>query len=74
MIRRGLSKGQAEEFFKRQPVIDLIFEFGIVIDACPVGPEDRTGAEPLLQQYAFKQQHRGISISAFAAGTYGVVT
>ena len=62
MIRRGFSKGQAEEFFKRQPVIDLIFEFGIGIDT-----------EPLLQQHAFEQQQWAISVGAFAAGADGVM-
>ena len=61
MIRRGFAQGQAEEFFKGQPVIDLVFEFRIGIDA-----------EPLLQQYAFEQQQWWIGIGAFPTGTDGI--
>ena len=75
MIRRGFAQGQAEEFFKGQPVIDLVFEFGIGIDIYPVEFEDySTGAKPLLQQHAFKQQYGRVGVSPFAAGPYGVVT
>ena len=63
MTWRGLAKGDPEEFFERQAVIDLVFEFGIGIDA-----------KPLLQQHAFKQQYGRVCVSAFAAGPAGVVT
>ena len=42
MIRRRLIKRHPQEFFKRDPVVDLSFQFGIGVDT-----------EPLLQEKAF---------------------
>jgi hypothetical protein len=35
MILRGSIERETEELFKGQPIIDLVFEFGIGVDAEP---------------------------------------
>jgi hypothetical protein len=57
-----LFQGQAEELFKRQSVVDLVFQFGIGFDA-----------ESLLEHQAFKEQQRRIGIGAFRAGSNRVM-
>ena len=63
MIGGGPIKGKAQELFKGQPVVDLVFEFGIGVDA-----------EPLLKEHAFKEEQRRIGVSTFTAGTNGIVS
>jgi hypothetical protein len=36
VIRRGLIKGKLKKLFKEQPVVDLVFQFGIEVDAEPL--------------------------------------
>ena len=62
MIRRGFIKGQLQELFKGQPVVDLVFQFGIGLDT-----------EPLLKQQAFEQHQRRVGAGALLAGANGVV-
>ena len=62
VIRGGLAQWQAEELFKRQAVVDLIFKFGVGVDA-----------ETLLKHQAFEEQKRRIGVGAFTAGTDRVV-
>ena len=62
MIGRRLGKGQAEECFKGQPIIDLIFEFRIGVDP-----------EPFLKQQAFEQKQGRVGVGTLTAGSYGVV-
>ena len=63
MIRRRFAKRKAQKLFKGQPIVDLVFQ-----------PRIRIDAESLLQQHAFEQQQGRISISTFAAGAHGVMT
>ena len=58
MIGGGPIKGEAEELFKGEPVINLVFKFGIGVDA-----------KPLLKEHAFKKEQRGPSSGTFATGT-----
>jgi hypothetical protein len=51
MIRSRFSEGKGEELFEGQTIIDLVFEFRIVVDM-----------EPFLKHRAFKQEQRRISI------------
>ena len=51
-----------QELFKRQSVVNLIFQLRIGIDV-----------KPFLQQHAFEQQQWWIGVSTFAAGADGVV-
>ena len=48
---------QAKKLFKRQSVVDLVFQFGVGADP-----------EPLLKHQAFKEQKRQIGIGTFTAG------
>ena len=63
MIRRRPIERESEEFFEGQPVIDLVFKFGVGVDA-----------EPFLKEHAFKEQQRGIGIGAFTAGSHGIMS
>jgi hypothetical protein len=55
--------------------VNLIFEFGIGIDACLVEFEDHsTGAEPFLKEHTLKKHKRWICISAFTAGTDSIMS
>ena len=62
MIRGGFAHGQTEELFKGQPLVDLVFQFGIGVDA-----------EPLLKHQTFEEQKGPIGVGAFTAGTDRVV-
>ena len=62
MIRRRLAERKIEELFKRQPVVDLVFQFRIGLDA-----------EPFLQHQTFKKQQRRLGIGALTAGAHGVM-
>ena len=62
MIGRGPIEREPEELFKRQPGVDLIFEFGIGVDA-----------EPLLKHETFKKQQGRIGVGAFSAVTDSVI-
>ncbi len=50
VIRRRVIHRQIKEGFKRNPVVNLAFKFGIGFDL-----------KPFLEQHAFEQQQRGIS-------------
>jgi hypothetical protein len=63
MIGRGSIEREPEELFKGQPVVDLIFEFGIGVDA-----------EPLLKEHTLEKQQRRVRIGTFTAGTDGIVS
>ena len=56
MIRRGFVKRQLQELFKGQPVVELVFQFGIGVDV-----------EPLLEHQTFKRQERQVGVGAFTA-------
>ena len=56
MVRRGFAEGQTQEFLEGQPVVDLIFQFGI-----------GGNTKPFLQQQAFEQQDGRIGFGAFLA-------
>ena len=58
----SLAERETKEFFKRQSVVNLVFQLRIGIDV-----------KPFLQQQAFKQQQRGIGTGAFVAGADGVM-
>jgi hypothetical protein len=44
MVRGGCIEGKAEKSFEGQPIVNLVFQFGIGVDP-----------EPLFQQQAFEQ-------------------
>ena len=62
MIRCRLAERKVQEGFEGEPVVDLVFQFGIRLDT-----------EPLLEQQAL-EEHRGrLSAGALLAGANGVV-
>ena len=62
MIGRRLIEGKPQEFLEGDTVIDLSFQFGVVINV-----------KPLLNQKAFEQKQRWISVSTFGAFTNGMM-
>ena len=63
MIWRWSIEREAEKLFKRQSIIDLVFEFGVGVDA-----------EPFLKEHAFKEEQRRIGIRALTAGPHGILS
>ena len=63
MIRRRPIERKPEEFFEGQTVVDLVFEFGVGVDA-----------EPFLKEHAFEKQQGRVGIGAFTAGSHGVMS
>lgn len=62
MIGRGPIEREPEELFKGQPVVDLVFEFGIGIDA-----------EPLLKEHTLKKQQQRVRVGTLSACTDGIM-
>ena len=70
MVRGWVTKGQFQEFFKGDSVVNLAFQFRIRIDIYPVEFEDHsTGVKPFLQEQAFEQQQWWVCIGALITGT-----
>jgi len=63
MIWRRLIEVRTQERLKGVPVVDLCFQFRIGVDV-----------EPLLEQEAFHENQRQISLVAFGAFTDGIVS
>jgi len=62
MIGCWIIKGETQEFLKRDPVIDLSFQFGVGIDL-----------KPLLEQEAFHKNQRRIGSIALGTFSDGIV-
>jgi len=56
------TEGESKEFFKKQTVIELIFQFRIGVNV-----------EPLLEQLAFIESPRRSGVSAFAGSSQGIM-
>jgi len=63
MIWRRLIEGETQKLLKGGPVVDLGFQFRIGVDL-----------EPLLEQEAFHQDQRRISLVPFGAFADGIVS
>jgi hypothetical protein len=63
MIGRGSIEREPEELFKGQPVVDLIFDFGIGVDV-----------EPLLKEHTLEKQQGWVRIGTFPTSTDGIVS
>ena len=63
MIWRRLIEGEPQKLLKGGPVVDLGFQFRIGVDL-----------EPLLEQQAFHEDHRRISLVAFTAFADGIAS
>jgi len=62
MIRRWFAKRESEEFFKEEPVVDLVFQFGIGIDA-----------KPFSQHQTFKEHQWRKGSSTFTTAANSVM-
>jgi hypothetical protein len=62
VIRGGLAEGKAQESFKGEPVVDLILQFGIRLDA-----------EPFLKQQALEEHQGRVGLGALLDGAHGVM-
>lgn len=63
MIGRRLIEGETQKLLEGGPVVDLGFQFRIGVDL-----------EPLLEQEAFHEDQRGISLVPLGAFTDGIVS
>jgi hypothetical protein len=63
MIGRRLIEGKPQKCLEGGPVVDLGFQLRIGVDL-----------EPLLEQQAFHEDQRGISLVSFSAFTNGIVS
>jgi hypothetical protein len=62
VVRCGLAEGKAQEGFEGEPVVDLVFQFGIRLDA-----------EPLFKQQALEEHQGRAGAGALLAGAHGVM-